>query len=155
MGLWKWTKKKWHEAKEFYQEHKRPINTILFGLGSAAVGGAIVYGASRHRTDDTDTDIRSLPEPNDIEQNELISMEEQEQQTGYDEYLTRNWREDMRENWDRVNALAETLNLRDGEEYYITGPNSYGNKTTIVSHLIDGDGVYPPDDDNKTKDEEA
>lgn len=61
------------------------------------------------------------------------------------------WREeDYRESWDAVNSLAGTLNLKPGEEYIITAPGTYvGQDELAVSHMIDGTGVYPPDEDEK------
>lgn len=64
------------------------------------------------------------------------------------DWVHKNWKEDYRENWDKVHEFAKELKLQDGEEYYITGPNTWedqGNEN-IVSHLIYGDGAYPPDE---------
>lgn len=59
------------------------------------------------------------------------------------------WREECyRENWDIVNGVARGLDLLPGEEYIITAPGTYvGQDELCVSHMVNGIGVYPPDND--------
>lgn len=57
------------------------------------------------------------------------------------------WREDYRDKWDRVNEFAKTLDLVEGESFMIEEGSQYDCVGTIVSHLINGEGCYPPEID--------
>lgn len=62
---------------------------------------------------------------------------------------TSNWDEKYREKWDKVNEFAKTLDLDEGESFWIDEPSQYdveGNEP-IVSHMINGSGCYPPERD--------
>ena len=125
--------------KDWYEEHKTVVKTAGVVLGGAAIGGLAIYaGYKVNEAKGNKTVSVSLPDaPKPIE----------------DDILTRNWKESYRENWDKVNAFAKTLELEDGEEYYITGPNTWVGQTdkVVVSHLIYGDCAYPPEDDDDDK----
>lgn len=57
------------------------------------------------------------------------------------------WREDYQDKWDRVNEFAKTLDLVEGESFMIEEGSQYDCDGTIVSHLINGEGCYPPEMD--------
>lgn len=59
------------------------------------------------------------------------------------------------ENWNKVNAFAETLNLLPGESFIIEDAEQYRDCTDlvncdfskpIVSHLVYNEGIYPPEE---------
>lgn len=56
-----------------------------------------------------------------------------------------NWKEDYRDKWDRVNDFAKSLDLVEGESFMIEEGSQYDCDGTIVSHLINGEGCYPPE----------
>ena len=128
--------------KDWYDEHKTVVKAVGIGLGGAAIGGLAIY-AGYKANEAKNTKPTTIPQ--------LASDDEVKQV--HDDILTRNWKESYRENWDKVNAFAKTLELEDGEEYYITGPNTWAGQTdkVVVSHLIYGDCAYPPEDDNDDK----
>ena len=124
--------------KEFYEDHKDIIKAVGFGLGGAAVGGALVYCACSEERANVPSTPAQIPASNaDVK-------------AVHDDILTRNWKESYRENWNKVNAFAKHLELEDGEEYYLTGPNTWAGQTDkiIVSHLVYGDCAYPPKEDS-------
>lgn len=57
------------------------------------------------------------------------------------------WREDYQDKWDCVNEFAKTLDLVEGESFMIEEGSQYDHDGTIVSHLINGEGCYPPEMD--------
>lgn len=63
------------------------------------------------------------------------------------EEIFSNWDEKYRENWDEVNKFAKHLNLYSGEAFTIEDPSQFDidSDHPIVSHLVDGDGCYPPE----------
>lgn len=69
------------------------------------------------------------------------------------EALKKLWEEEYKENWDKVNACAESLDLKVGEMFIIEDWKAYanepwynGDRKPIVSHLVNDSGVYPPDE---------
>lgn len=62
---------------------------------------------------------------------------------------TSNWDEKYREKWDKVNEFAKTLDLDEGESFWIDEPSQYDVESNepIVSHMIYGSGCYPPERD--------
>lgn len=62
---------------------------------------------------------------------------------------TSNWDEKYREKWDKVNEFAKTLDLDEGESFWIDEPSQYDVESDepIVSHMINGSGCYPPEID--------
>lgn len=142
------------KVKKFWQEHKTGI--IIGGITT----GAVIIGCilSANKSDDSDLDYdfyedTKLPDPpkSTCECDSVFT----------DDFCTRNWNEELyRENWDKVNEFAKTLKLQKGETYLIEDSQRYydepwyiGEKDehTLVSHLINGDGYYPPEN----KEEEA
>lgn len=142
------------KVKKFWQEHKTGI--IIGGITT----GAVIIGCivSANKSDDSDFDYdffeeSRLPDPpkSTCECDSVFT----------DDFCTRNWNEELyRENWDKINEFAKTLKLQKGETYLIEDSQRYydepwytGEKDehTLVSHLIDGSGCYPP----ANKEEEA
>lgn len=69
---------------------------------------------------------------------------------------TNGWDEKYRDNFNAVKDFANTLNLFEGEMFIIEDQKQYAGTDTfanldeehpIVSHLIDGTGVYPNDNE--------
>lgn len=62
---------------------------------------------------------------------------------------TSNWDEKYREKWDKVNEFAKTLDLDEGESFWIDEPSQYDVESDepIVSHMIYGSCCYPPEKD--------
>lgn len=142
------------KVKKFWQEHKTGI--IIGGITT----GAVIIGCilSANKSDDSDLDYdffeeSRLPDPPEstCEVDNVFTTD----------FCTRNWNEELyRENWDKINEFAKTLKLQKGESYFIEDSERYydepwytGEKDghTLVSHLIDGEGCYPPEN----KEEEA
>ena len=142
------------KAKKFWQEHKTGI--IIGGITT----GAVIIGCiiSANKSDDTDFDYdfyeeSRLPDPpkSTCECDSVFT----------DDFCTRNWNDELyRENWDKINEFAKTLKLQKGETYLIEDSERYYDEPwytgakdghTLVSHLIDLEGCYPPAD----KEEEA
>ena len=61
--------------------------------------------------------------------------------------IINNWKEDYRDKWNRVNEFAKMLDLVEGESFMIEEGSQYDCDGTIVSHLINGEGCYPPEMD--------
>ena len=135
------------KVKKFWQEHKTGI--IIGGITT----GAIIIGCilSANREDDSDLDYdfyedTKLPDPpkSTCECDSVFT----------DDFCTRNWNDELyRENWDKINEFAKTLKLQKGETYLIEDSERYYDEPwyngakdghTLVSHLIDGSGCYPP-----------
>ena len=142
------------KVKKFWQEHKTGI--IIGGITT----GAVIIGCilSANKSDDSDLDYdfyedTKLPDPpkSTCECDSVFT----------DDFCTRNWSDELyRENWDKINEFAKTLKLQKGETYLIEDSERYYDEPwytgakdghTLVSHLIDGDGCYPP----ANKEEEA
>lgn len=71
---------------------------------------------------------------------------------------TNGWDEKYRDNFNAVKDFANTLNLFEGEMFIIEDQKQYAGTDTfmnldeehpIVSHLIDGTGVYPRDNEQQ------
>lgn len=135
------------KVKKFWQEHKTGIviGTVTTGL---IIIGCLV---SAKDNDDSDLDYdfyqdTKLPDPpkSTCEVDSVFT----------DDFCTRNWNEELyRENWDKINEFAKTLKLQKGESYVIEDSERYYDEPwytgakdghTLVSHLIDGEGCYPP-----------
>lgn len=131
-------KRKANSAKEkvvdFVDEHRAGI--YVAGLTAIGIGGSVLFGKGIHKLN---VKARNLIEDEVQLKNQVLGLMEKGSQ----------WREeDYRQSWDKVNELAETLKMQPGEEYIITAPGTYvGQDEMAVSHMVDGTGVYPPDDD--------
>ena len=74
---------------------------------------------------------------------EILPFEECEPR----EEIFSNWDDKYLENWKAVNEFANHLNLYSGESFIIEDPVQFNidSDHPIVSHLINGDGCYPPE----------
>ena len=68
---------------------------------------------------------------------------------GEPEFDPYTWNEKYAENYNKVNEFADTLKLEKGEMFIIEDHTQYDDFTSvdhtrpIVSHLVDGVGIYP------------
>lgn len=128
-------KRKAHSAKE-------KVVGFVNENGELIVGGAVLVAstiAGIAFTKNVCNKAKHAAENEEQLKNQILGLMEKGSQ----------WREeDYRENWDIVNGVARGLDLKQGEEYIITAPGTYvGQDELIVSHMVNGTGVYPPDDD--------
>ena len=140
-GVYKYLKdEKFKETvDDIAEEHKEKIkkcatktlklvanHPLPFIIGGCIVGAAI-SNANRHTTD-----------------RDLNNDDYDDYST--DEWLSRYWKEDYRDDWNRVNDFAKTLDLEEGESYIIEDNRQYGvdDDGPVVSHMIYGEGCYPP-----------
>lgn len=93
--------------------------------------------------DDTNEDSDWINEIAKTEAKKQIELEISRKSTD----IFNNWKEDYRDNWDRVNEFAKSLDLVEGESFMIEEGSQYDCDGTIVSHLINGEGCYPPETD--------
>lgn len=136
------------KVKKFWQEHKTGI--IIGGITT----GAVIIGCivSANKSDDSDFDYdfyedSKLPDP-------PKSTCELDHSVFTDDFCTRNWDEELyRENWNKVNEFAKTLKLQKGESYILDDSQQFYDEPwyddekdghVIVSHMLNGDGCYPP-----------
>lgn len=143
------------KIKKFWQEHKTGI--IIGGITT----GAVIIGCiiSANKSDDSDFDYDFFEESRlpDLPK----STCELDHSVFTDEEMTKSWDEELyRENWDKVTEFAKTLKLQKGESYILDDSQRYydepwynGEKDdhVIVSHMVNWDGCYPPEN----KEEEA
>ena len=126
-------KEKWEKVKKWCKEH--PVE--LIGL-IGGIGGGLTLGAGLLLSKVKDSHEIALEKVNS--QYALPDLNE-----------SSDWNESYRENWDKVNEFANTLTLEPGEMYIIEDANQYrGEGLTsdiAVSHLVYGDGVYPPEEE--------
>lgn len=117
----------------------------------AAVGGAAI-GISLYKKSEAEPMLVYVdPEVRDELSDALADAStEEEINKCTNDYFSRNWKDEWyRENWDKVNEFAKTLTLLPGESFWIEEPTQYDaepdeGSSVIVSHLVYGDGVYPP-----------
>lgn len=78
----------------------------------------------------------------------VVPKEEPKVEKTKDPWIS-NWDEKYREKWDKVNEFAKTLDLDEGESFWIDEPSQYDVESDepIVSHMIYGSGCYPPERD--------
>ena len=128
-------KEKWQKVKKWCKEHPVELIGLIGGIGGGLTLGAGLLLSKINAKD-------PLEEALDCEK----SLEE-----GHSQYALPDWNESYRENWDKVNEFANTLTLEPGEMYIIEDANQYkGEGLTsdiTVSHLVYGDGVYPPEEE--------
>jgi hypothetical protein len=162
----KWNNyKTWKKAKieEFNEKHpklsKAIINTqMIIGVGLAfgvtyAAGysdGKHSQGLDQYFAQAEKETKKAFPGWPGVEPVKDSSIE-----TKSDDPWTRGWKEDYRENYNKVCDFANTLDLVKGEEFVISDTKQFENESwfkgdatkPVVSHLIDGDGCYPPEED--------
>lgn len=125
------------KAKKFYHDHSYEIKTVLTGIAIIGAG----YYASKKICDyiyGSGDNANNIVLPDDG--------------TGWTEEVNERYQwseEKYRETYDRVVEFAKTLPLIDGESYWIDRDDRYNNGEVIVSHMIDGTGVYPDDDEEE------
>ena len=87
-----------------------------------------------------------------IDDNNVNGREIEIEKKSTDEEFVNGWDEKYRENYDAVVALANSLNLYNGEMFIIEDQKQYINNDNfptmdkdhpIVSHLVNNTGVYP------------
>lgn len=142
------------KVKKFWQEHKTGI--IIGGITTGAVIIGCIISANKSYDSDLDYNFyedTKLPDPpkSTCECDSVFT----------DDFCTRNWNDELyRENWDRVNEFAKTLKLHKGESYILDDSQQFYDQPwyddekdghVIVSHMLNGDGCYPPEN----KEEEA
>jgi hypothetical protein len=135
------------KVKKFWQEHKTGI--IIGGITTGAIIIGCIWSENREDNSDLDYDFyedTKLPDPpkSTCECDSVFT----------DDFCTKNWNDELyRENWDKINEFAKTLKLQKGETYLIEDSERYYDEPwytgakdghTLVSHLIDGSGCYPP-----------
>lgn len=146
--IWNACKEKAGKAKKrigkFYNEHKTAVKASAAVIATAGLGfiGYKVMKASKEGSVENNLLNAGENVANDVAENCLSN------EPTVEDWFHKNWKEDYRENWDKVQEFAKSLKLEDGEEYCITGPNTWEGQhdENIVSHLIYGDGAYPPDE---------
>ena len=142
---------------DFMSEH--PTLTVMGVVGAAMIPAWIItvkgakerqehwiqacnaYTASLSQNDDKESDW--INEIAKTEAQKQIELEISRKSTD----IFNNWKEDYRNNWDRVNEFAKSLDLVEGESFMIEEGSQYDCDGTIVSHLINGEGCYPPEMD--------
>lgn len=140
---------------DFMSEH--PTLTVMGVVGAAMVPAWIITakGAKErqeHWIQACDTYTASLSQNDDKECDWINEIAKTEAQKQIELEISRkstdifnNWKEDYRDNWDRVNEFAKSLDLVEGESFMIEEGSQYDCDGTIVSHLINGEGCYPPE----------
>ena len=136
------------KVKKFWQEHK--VGIIIGGV----VTGTIIIGCivSAKKDDDDDFEYDFFEDSRLPDESESTCKVDS---VFTDDFCTRNWNEELyRENWDKVNEFAKTLNLQKGESYILDDSQQFYDEPwydeekdghVIVSHMLNGDGCYPPE----------
>ena len=133
-------KEKFIKAKEkvinFVEEHPNITAALIF---MGCVTGAAVISAVRSENSMSADECAEL-------QNGILDDVSNDDVNDWEQY---------EENWNKVNAFAETLNLLPGESFIIEDAEQYRDCTDfsqcdfskpIVSHLVYNEGVYPPEE---------
>lgn len=137
------------KCKDIWRDHKGEI--IACGMAIAGIVGVCWISSKLSHRDEDDCE--------EIEQDAGITSKRIDflgSAKAEDDSSTRGWCDELyRENWDKVQAFASTLQLQKDESYILDDSQRYYNEPwytgrrdghPIVSHLVDGDGVYPPDE---------
>lgn len=115
----------------FVEEHPRITGAMIF---MGVITGCAVVSAVRSDDGMTLEDYAELEELEDADEKE-------------------EWKK-YEDNWNKVNAFAETLTLLPGESFIIEDAEQYRDfsdfsqcdfSKPIVSHLVYNEGVYPPE----------
>lgn len=161
----KWNEyKSWKKAKieELHEKHPKVADALVKTQAVVAVG--LIFGATyavgysdghksfEKKLIDAADEIKKeqLPDWPDIKPVEDCSTK-----TKSDDPWTRGWKEEYRENYNKVCDFANTLDLVRGEEFVISDTKQFENEPwfkgdatkPVISHMIDGDGCYPPEDE--------
>lgn len=145
------------KAKKFYENHKTGVKLGLAALGLVAIGGTIYAVETHSEQKALENFTKSLPDKVDYpELGVTFEKVQPEPEPEYDDSIPwecRKWKEEYRETYDKVKEFATTIDLEDGETYIIERNSKYDEyrkahnlPTNIVSHMIDWDGCYPPDE---------
>ena len=125
------------KIKKFYNDHSYEIQTVL--TWTAIIGAGWYIGKKVN-------DYIFTPKEEESSNVNLADM--------YDIVLVPKddskyeWSEEKyRDTFDKVTEFAKTLPLIDGESYWIDKDDRYNNGEVIVSHMIDGIGVYPKEEE--------
>ena len=156
-------KEKAIQAKEaiegFVAKHPK-----VFIIGSLAVGTGLLLLCT-NESNSGSNDNSALPEPDndyagmiqkglsesgDTDKIEFIPAKNESDES-HKNALKKLWEEEYKDNWDKVNACASSLDLKMGEMFIIEDSKQYADEPwydglPIVSHLVNNSGVYPPDD---------
>lgn len=144
------TKVKEYETK--HPKRAKVIKTCVKIAGAVSlVAGGIAIGRAFSKNEDDDTTIETfnpdiptatLPEPDygpTVENNFV-----EEEPTVENNEEGSDWK--YQDSWDKVNNFAKDLNLEEGEQYVIENLGVDDHNETVVSHLVDGEGEYPPEE---------
>ena len=145
-------KEKFNNGKEkvkiFWRNHKGTICKVTLATGAIIYIGKKLYDSSIENSNEIEND------------NGPHTWTELENEVGADNVScikpAEEWPEGSLEQYYRVKEFAKTLDLQEGESYYIDDSKQFMTEDwykgptdgkPIVSHLIDGFGVYPEGDD--------
>lgn len=127
-------KEKWQKVKKWCKEHPAELIGLIGGIG-----GGLTLGAGLL--------LSKAKDPHETAKMKAVLDCEKSLEEGHSQYALPDWNESYRENWDKVNKFANTLTLEPGEMYIIDDASQYGGEGLEVSHLVYGDGVYPPEEE--------
>ena len=152
--------KTWKKAKieEFNEKHPKLSSAII--KTQAVIGVGLIFGITyavgyNNGQKDLVNDIRAECDKRkeEINNSETVSYDSFNKE--FNNPWTRGWKEDYRENYNKVCDFANTLDLVKGEEFVISDTKQFENESwfkgdatkPVVSHMINGDGCYPPEED--------
>ena len=137
-------KEKWNEANKKYPW----LKPVLIGSAIALVCGGGYYLYKKNQPEpivELPSAPTPMPEPIPYESEQAPDPTVIENaEAMFKEF----WEQNYKDNWDEVVECAKRLELKPGEMFIIEDPSAYGNDTEpIISHLVNGSGLYPPDYD--------
>lgn len=137
-----------NKVTNFWKEHKAEI--IIAGVATSGVAMACIAAAKASKEDEYKYDY-DCEEQDDTRKFTIV-----------DELDTRTWCDELhRENWDKIQEFCKDLKLGKNESYIIDDSQRYYGEDwytgrrdggVLISHLVDGEGCYPPDEEDYTKD---
>lgn len=152
--------KTWKKAKikEFNEKHPKLSSAII--KTQAVIGVGLIFGVTyaagyNNGQKDLVNNIKA-------EYDKRYGRNDSSESVSYDSFnkefnnpYTKGWKEDYRENYNKVCDFANTLDLVKGEEFVISDTKQFENESwfegdaskPVVSHMINGDGCYPPEED--------
>ena len=152
--------KTWKKAKikEFNEKHPKLSSAII--KTQAVIGVGLIFGATyavgySNGQKNLVNDIKAECDKRKEEKDNSESVNYDSFNKEFNDPYTRGWKEDYRENYDKVCDFANTLDLVKGEEFVISDTKQFENESwfkgdatkPVVSHMINGDGCYPPEED--------